>query len=134
MALYSTQDSEAEDGWLADINTTLLVDVMLVLLIIFLITIPVPLHSVNLDMPSRRATTAVPEVVVLQIDAQSFVLWGSDKLSSLFDVNTRIAAAAAQPAQPEIHVQPSSDAPYAFVAGVLGMAKKAGLQGVGVVN
>ena len=109
---------------------------MLVLLIIFLITIPVPLHSVNLDMPSRQVTTAVPEVVVLQIDAQSFVLWGSDKLSSLFDVNTRIAAAAAaaQPAQPEIHVQPSSDAPYPFVAGVLGMAKKAGLQGVGVVN
>ena len=140
MKLYSHHLSpqlavpELDAAPLVEMNTTPLIDVLLVLIVMLIITIPVPLHSVNLDMPSRQATTAVPEVVVLQIDAQGFVVWGGDKLPSLLEVNARIAAAAAQSVQPEIHLQPSPDAPYAFVAGVLVMAKKAGLQKVGVVN
>ena len=119
---------------LVEMNTTPLIDVLLVLIVMLIITIPVPLHSVNLDMPSRQMTSTVPEVVVLQIDAKGFVVWGGDSLASMADVNARIAAAAAQSVQPEIHLQPSPDAPYAFVAGVLVMAKKAGLQKIGVVN
>ena len=140
MKLYSHHLSpqlavpELDAAPLVEMNTTPLIDVLLVLIVMLIITIPVPLHSVNLDMPSRQATTAVPEVVVLQIDAQGFVVWGGDKLPSLLEVNARIAAAAAQSVQPEIHLQASPDAPYAFVAGVLVMAKKAGLQRVGVVN
>ncbi len=140
MKLYSHHLSpqlavpELDAAPLVEMNTTPLIDVLLVLIVMLIITIPVPLHSVNLDMPSRQATTAVPEVVVLQIDAQGFVVWGGDKLPSLLEVNARIAAAAAQSVQPEIHLQPSPDAPYAFVAGVLVMAKKSGLQKVGVVN
>ena len=140
MKLYSQHLSthigaqEAEASPLVEMNTTPLIDVLLVLIVTLIITIPVPLHSVNLDMPSAQATTAVPEVVVLQIDAQGFVLWGGDKLANMADVNARIAAAAAQAVQPEIHLQPSPDAPYAFVAGVLVMANKAGLLKVGIVN
>lgn len=119
---------------LVEMNTTPLIDVLLVLIVMLIITIPVPLHSVNLDMPSRQAATATPEVVVLQIDAQGFVVWGGDKLANMADVNARIAAAAAQRVQPEIHLQPAPDTPYAFVAGVLVLAKKAGLQKVGVLN
>ena len=119
---------------LVEMNTTPLIDVLLVLIVMLIITIPVPLHSVNLDMPSRQATTATPDVVVLQIDAKGFVVWGGDSLPSMVDVNARIAAAAAQNVQPEIHLQPSPDTPYAFVASVLVMAKKAGLIKVGVVN
>ena len=125
---------EAEATPLVEMNTTPLIDVLLVLIVMLIITIPVPLHSVKLDMPSRQVTTAVPEVVVLQIDAKGFVVWSGDSLADMADVNARIAAAAAQPVQPEIHLQPSPDAPYAFVAGVLVMAKKAGLLKVGVVN
>lgn len=125
---------EAEATPLVEMNTTPLIDVLLVLIVMLIITIPVPLHSVNLDMPSRQVTTTVPEVVVLQIDAKGFVVWGGDSLTNMSDVNARIAAAAAQPVQPEIHLQPSADTPYAFVAGVLVMAKKAGLLKVGVVN
>ena len=140
MKLYSqhlshraaTQDADAAP--LVEMNTTPLIDVLLVLIVMLIITIPVPLHSVNLDMPSKQATSTVPEVVVLQIDAQGFIVWGGDKLTNLADVNARIAEAAAQPVQPEIHLQPAPDAPYAFVAGVLVMAKKAGLLKVGVVN
>ena len=119
---------------LVEMNTTPLIDVLLVLIVMLIITIPVPLHSVNLDMPSRQATTTTPEVVVLQIDAKGFVVWGGDRLASMADVNARIAAAAAQSVQPEIHLHPSPDAPYAFVAGVLVLAKKAGLIKVGVAN
>ena len=125
---------EAEATPLVEMNTTPLIDVLLVLIVMLIITIPVPLHSVKLDMPSRQVTTAVPEVVVLQIDAKGFVVWSGDSLADMADVNARIAAAAAQPVQPEIHLQPSPDAPYAFVAGVLVMAKNAGLLKVGVVN
>ena len=140
MKLYSQHLSphiatlEAEASPLVEMNTTPLIDVLLVLIVMLIITIPVPLHSVNLDMPSRQTTTVAPEVVVLQIDAQGFVLWGGDKLANMADVNVHIAAAAAQPVQPEIHLQPSPDAPYAFVAGVLVMANKAGLLKVGIVN
>jgi biopolymer transport protein ExbD len=129
-----TAASEADAAPMVEMNTTPLIDVLLVLIVMLIITIPVPLHSVNLDMPSAQATANVPEVVLLQIDAKGFVVWGGDKLPSLADVNARIAAAAAQPVQPEIHLQPSPDTPYAFVAGVLVMAKNAGLQKVGVVN
>ena len=119
---------------LVEMNTTPLIDVLLVLIVMLIITIPVPLHSVNLDMPSRQAATTAPEVVLLQIDAKGFVVWGGKRLASMADVNARIAAAAAQSVQPEIHLQPSPDTPYAFVASVLVLAKKAGLQKVGVVN
>ena len=61
-------------------------------------------------------------------------MWGSDRLASMADLNGRIANAAFQTVQPEIHLQPSPDTPYSFVASVLVMANKAGLQKVGVVN
>ena len=119
---------------LVEMNTTPLIDVLLVLIVMLIITIPVPLHSVNLDMPSKQATSSVPEVVVLEIDAKGFVVWEGDKLASMAEVNARISVAAAQAVQPEIHVQPAPDVPYAFVAGVLTVAKKAGLLKVGVTR
>jgi len=139
MKLYtghvSPQAAAVQDAApLVEMNTTPLIDVLLVLIVMLIITIPVPLHAVKLDMPSRQLATTVPEVVVLKIDAKGFVVWDGDTLASTADVNARMAAAAAQSAQPEIHLQPSPDAPYAFVAGVLVMAKRAGLQKVGLVN
>ena len=140
MKLYTTHlsrynaPSEADAAPLVEMNTTPLIDVLLVLIVMLIITIPVPLHSVNLDMPSRQAAANVPEVVLLKIDAQGFVVWGSDRLASMADLNSRISNAAAQAVQPEIHLQPSPDTPYSFAASVLVMAKKAGLQKVGVVN
>jgi biopolymer transport protein ExbD len=139
MKLYTGDISPEADAVqdaapLIEMNTTPLIDVLLVLIVMLIITIPVPLHAVKLDMPSRQLATTVPEVVVLKIDAKGFMVWDGDTLASLADVNARMAAAAAQNVQPEIHLQPSSDAPYAFVAGVLVMAKRAGLQKVGLVN
>ena len=119
---------------LVEMNTTPLIDVLLVLIVMLIITIPVPLDSISLDTPSKQASSVEPEVVVVQIDAKGFVVWDDDELASMEQVNARLASTAALRKQPEVRVLPSPDTPYAFVAAVLVMAKKAGLQKVGVVN
>jgi biopolymer transport protein ExbD len=140
MKLYSDQltnrsgGSETDAGPLVEMNTTPLIDVLLVLLVMLIITIPVQLHAVSLDMPSSQVSPVEPEVVLVQMDAAGFVRWNSESVPDLGMLNTRVASAAAMAVQPEIHLSPSSDTPYAFVAAFLVMAQKAGLTKVGVVN
>jgi biopolymer transport protein ExbD len=107
--------------------------VMLVLLVMLIITIPVQLHSVNLDLPSAQ-TQQEPEIIRLQIDAQGFVRWNEELITEVAALHTRLAQAAQLPRQPEIHVTPTPDTPYALVAGMLAIAQRAGLRQVGVVN
>ncbi|MES2414695.1 MAG: biopolymer transporter ExbD [Pseudomonadota bacterium] len=131
----SSADADGDEaGLMVEMNTTPLIDVMLVLLVMLIITIPVQLHSVNLDMPSMQAASSPPEVVEVQMDASGFLQWNGETLSDMQAVQARITAARAQAVQPEIHLKPSFDTPYAFVAAFLVMANKAGLQKVGVVN
>ena len=132
--LSGNKGDEAEAGPMVEMNTTPLIDVMLVLLVMLIITIPVQLHSVNLDMPSLQASAAPPEVVEVRMDAAGFLQWNGETLSDMQAVQSRIAAARAQAVQPEIHLKPSFDTPYSFVAAFLVMANRAGLQKVGVVN
>ncbi|MES2512218.1 MAG: biopolymer transporter ExbD [Pseudomonadota bacterium] len=128
----SAGDDEAAP--MVEMNTTPLIDVMLVLLVMLIITIPVQLHSVNLDMPSLLAADSPPEVVDVEMNAAGFLQWNGETLADMQAVQGRIAAATAQAVQPEIHLKPSADTPYAFVAAFLVMANRAGLQKVGVVN
>ncbi|MES2944303.1 MAG: biopolymer transporter ExbD [Pseudomonadota bacterium] len=140
MKLYSqylsgssvANDSEASP--MVEMNTTPLIDVLLVLLVMLIITIPVQLHSIGLDMPSYQASATEPEVVVVQMDAAGFLTWNAELVPDLEVLNARVNAAAAMAVQPEIHLRPSSDTPYAFVAAFLVMTQKAGLRKVGVVN
>ncbi len=118
----------------SDINTTPLVGVLMALVIMLMITVPVPLYALKIDMPSRQSGSMEPEIVVVEIDAQGFVFWAGTKLTTLNDISEQMAISAQQPQQPEIHVLPAPDAPYGFVTAVLIMAKKAGLQRVGVTN
>ncbi len=140
MKLYSQHlspqrsSNEAEPSPMIEMNTTPLIDVMLVLIVMLIITIPVQLHSVNLDLPSAQTSPVVPEVVVLQMDAAGFLRWGADTVPDIAALNAKVSAAAAQPVQPEIHLRPAADTPYAYVAAFLAMAQKAGLTKVGVVN
>ena len=126
--------AESEPSPMIEMNTTPLIDVMLVLIVMLIITIPVQLHSVNLDLPSVQASAVVPEVVVLQMDAAGFLRWDNDAVPDVASLNAKVATAAAMPVQPEIHLRPSADTPYAYVAAFLAMAQKAGLTKVGVVN
>jgi biopolymer transport protein ExbD len=139
MKLYSQHLSphlggaEAEPSPMIEMNTTPLIDVMLVLIVMLIITIPMQLHSVNLDLPSAQVSAKVPDVVVLQMDAAGFLRWDNEAIADLATLNTKVSTAAAMPVQPEIHLRPSADTPYAYVAAFLAMAQKAGLTKVGVV-
>jgi biopolymer transport protein ExbD len=132
--LARTSSDEDEAGPMVEMNTTPLIDVMLVLLVMLIITIPVQLHSVNLDMPSQQASATTPEVVEVGMDAAGFLRWNGETLSSMQAVQARMAEATAQAVQPEIHLKPSFDTPYSLVAAFLVMANRAGLQKVGVVS
>lgn len=119
-----------------DINTTPLIDVMLVLLIMFIITIPMQLHSVNLNMPTGNppASEVKPEVLRIDIDAQSVVTWNGEPISQFEELERRMSEQVARPVQPEVHLRPDRGAGYAVVARVLASAQRTGLTKIGVVG
>lgn len=128
--------SEPDPEPMADINTTPLVDVLLVLLVMLIVTIPIQLQSVSLEMPGRNSPPpAVPPVVVrLDIDAAGRYLWDGDPLADRAALEAKLHAAAAQANQPEIHVRPDRRAKYDAVAAALSSAQREGLQKIGIVG
>jgi biopolymer transport protein ExbD len=126
-------DAEHEEQPMVEMNTTPLIDVMLVLIVMLIITIPVQLHAVPLDMPSQTRT-ATPSLVRLQIDAAGFVRWEGELISDTTTLDARLRAAAQLGEQPEIHITPEPNTPYALVVSMTALAQKMGLRKVGVVN
>ncbi len=126
----------AADEPLVDINTTPLIDVMLVLLIMLIITIPIQLHSVNLNMPAGNPppSDAKPEVLRIDIDPASTVLWNGEAVAAGEALEERMQQAAAQAVQPEVHIRPDRKARYDVVAGVLASAQRIGLTKIGIVG
>ena len=120
----------------SDINTTPLIDVMLVLLVMLIITIPIQLHSVNLGLPVGRPPPieAKPEVVRIDIDPASIVRWNGEPLADAAELHARLQAAAAQPSPPEVHVRPHQRAKYDRFADVMVAADQAGLRKLGVIG
>ena len=125
-----------DDLPVADINTTPLIDVMLVLLVMIIITIPVQLHAVNLHLPvgDPPPQTVKPEVVQIDIAAGGALAWNGVALVDAADLKAHLAAAAAQPTQPEMHVRPDKAAKYDAFAAVMVAANQAGLTKVGVTG
>jgi biopolymer transport protein ExbD len=121
---------------LIDINTTPLIDVMLVLLVMLIITLPIQLHSVNLNMPTGNPPPPLvkPEVVKLDIDANSVVYWNGDALADRETLESKLSAAAQTNPQPEIHLRPDKSAKYAIVAAVMASAQRLGATKIGIVG
>jgi len=119
-----------------DINTTPLIDVMLVLLVMLIITIPIQLHSVNLNMPVGHPPPPLypPEVVKIDIDPGSTVYWNGEALPSREVLESRLATASTQQPQPEIHLRPDKQARYEVVAGVMASSQRLGLTKIGIVG
>ena len=119
-----------------DINTTPLIDVMLVLLIMLIITIPVQLHSINLDMPTGTPPPAIkkPTIVRIEIDARNVVHWNDKILTDRAELDTLLQLASQQQPQPEVHIKPQGKAKYEIVAGVLASAQRNGLTKLGIVG
>ena len=118
-----------------DINTTPLIDVMLVLIIMLIITIPVQLHAVNLNLPQGKPPPNKPPVVVtIDIHADGSVLWDSLAVAdqAALELKLREVAIAAEP--PEVHLRPDGQAAYGAVARVLASAQRLGVTQLGMVG
>jgi len=120
-----------------EINTTPLIDVMLVLLIMLIITIPMQLHTVELDLPvpadSPPPPPKEPRIVSIGIGPQTAIQWNGQTVD-LTVLNERLAAAAIQPDQPELHVRPDALASYSTVVHVMASIKQRGLTKVGLTG
>jgi biopolymer transport protein ExbD len=121
---------------MVDINTTPLIDVMLVLLIMLIITIPIQTHAVKLDMPRDNPPPQLvqPEVVDLEIDFDGSILWNGAAVPDRLALEQDLRAAAAKDPQPEIHLAPNKLAKYAAVAMVLAEAQRLGVVKIGLVG
>jgi len=133
MALHIAQDGE--DELLSAINTTPLVDVMLVLLIIFLITVPVVTHTVPVQLPHERnqPTQTAPRNINISVDAQGNIYWNQDKLAGLDELQKKLLAVSGNVPQPEVHVWGDQNAHYQAVGEVLLASQRAGIQKVGFI-
>ena len=130
---FGTQ--EDADDVMNEINMTPLVDVMLVLLIIFIITVPVMKHSVNVDLPqaSNQPEDIKPETVRLSVDASGQYHWNEALLSD-DELTPRLQAEAAKEPQPELHIRGDKAVRYERVAQAMAAAQRAGVRKIGFVT
>ncbi|MCL4747880.1 MAG: biopolymer transporter ExbD [Burkholderiaceae bacterium] len=121
---------------MSEINTTPLVDVMLVLLVIFIITAPLLTHSIKLDLPNAQASASAdkPETVTLSIDASGAIYWNDVAVADEFVLAQRFAQAAARLPQPELHLRADRETRYQRIAEVMSAAQRAGIARIGFVT
>ena len=136
MAMQTTGDNR-EGEPMMDINTTPLIDVMLVLLIMFIITIPIQTHAVKLDLPVNQPNQAPPPINpvknILSINAQDQVLWNGTAVS-MTQLRSYLDTTQQMNPIPELHLQPDATARYEVVDEVLAVTKQAHVQKMGFVG
>jgi biopolymer transport protein ExbD len=127
--------SSGEPEMMMEINTTPLIDVMLVLLVMLIITIPIQLHSVNLEMPvgTPPVNLVKPEKVQIDIDDKSVVYWQGLAVSAP-ELDEKMKTMALQQPQPEVHIRPNKASQYAVFANVLSSSKRLGLTKIAVIG
>ena len=132
MAIGTQDDS---DEMLSEINMIPFIDVMLVLLIIFIITVPVIKHAVNIDLPraSNEKVLDKPENVRLSVDAEGVYYWNELRVEDA-DFEQRLAQAAAQEPQPELHIRGDKAVRYERVAQAMAAAQRAGVRKIGFIT
>jgi biopolymer transport protein ExbD len=127
--------SDTDDDFNPEINTTPLVDVMLVLLIIFIITIPVINHSVKIDLPraTNQRDEIKPENINLSIDAQGLMYWNNETIDAA-QMNARIAEASKKTPQPELHIRAERTTQYEKIVEIMAAAQSGGLSKIGFIT
>ena len=125
-----------EDQMNSAINTTPLVDVMLVLLIIFLITIPVVTQSIQLDLPKERnvPTQTKPENILLAVSKDGDIYWGVQQVPNIDTLVERLKKEAVKEPQPEVHIRGDQEARYESVGRVVVACQRAGIMKVGFIT
>jgi biopolymer transport protein ExbD len=136
MNLASADGNGGDDEMNATINTTPLVDVMLVLLIIFLITVPVVTASVPLQLPQERnqPTQTRPDNIVIAVDRDGELYWGNERLADADALLARLKTVAVKTPQPELHIRGDGEARYDSVGRVVLAAQRAGMHKVGFIT
>jgi len=121
---------------MAEINTTPLVDVMLVLLVIFIITAPLLTHAIRLDLPSAQApvSSEAPETVTVSIDAKEQLFWNDAPLADAQALRERLVGIAQRTPQPELHLRADQQVRYQRIAEVMSAAQSAGVTKIGFVT
>ncbi|MDB5874311.1 MAG: exbD [Ramlibacter sp.] len=130
---FGTQDET--DEVMNEINMTPLVDVMLVLLIIFIITVPVMKHAVNIDLPraSSRPQDAKPQTVRLSVDADGAYYWNESRVDDK-ELARMLKVEAVRDPQPELHIRGDKNVRYERVALAMSAAQQAGLRKIGFIT
>jgi len=121
---------------MCDINTTPLIDVMLVLLVTLIVTLPVMTHAVILELPQAppQSNDSLPQAIDLEIDYDGTVVWNGTALATWQQLEDHLHTEAQRTPQPEIHLHPDRRAKYDWVAKVLAAAQRNRLQNVGFVD
>jgi len=131
------QVGNAGGGVMCDINTTPLIDVMLVLLVTLIVSLPIMTHAVKLDMPQNNNPPPPdqrPEVIDLEIDFDGTVVWNGTVVQSLGQLEGYFGEEAKKDVQPEIQLRPDRRAKYDYVAKVLAAAQRNRMKKIGFVN
>jgi biopolymer transport protein ExbD len=143
MTTYGTQPrltreplADAASGMLCEINTTPLIDIMLVLLITLIIALPLMTHGVSIELPHAAPPqqTAPPEVIDLDIEFDGTVLWNGTVMESLQQLARYLRSEAPKDPQPQMRLRPDPRARYDTVAKVLALAQQNGLKRVGFID
>jgi biopolymer transport protein ExbD len=127
----------SEGGEMCDINTTPLIDVMLVLLVTLIVSLPIMTHAVKLDMPQappEQQQQIRPEVIDLEIDFDGTVVWNGTTVPDVETLENYFRSEAPKEPQPEIHLRPDRRVKYNFVASVLAAAQRNHMRRIGFVN
>ena len=124
---------------MVDINTTPLIDVMLVLLIMFIITIPIQTHAVKMNMPvpsNAAPPPQPPEVIRIDVDFDGTISWNGEVIQpgDRAAIETRLASVAAMPEQAEVHLRPNKLVVYKHVAMIMATAQRLGVTKIGIVG
>ena len=128
---------QSDDGVLVDINTTPLIDVMLVLLIMFIITIPIQTHAVKMNMPvpnNAAPPPKPPEIIRIDVDFDGTIGWNGEIVADRADLEARLSRVAAEADQAEVHLRPNKLVTYKVVAMILASAQRLGVIKIGIVG
>lgn len=119
-----------------EMNMTPLIDVMLVLIIMLIITIPKQNHSVNLNMPvgTPPPPTVEPVIMTIDVDFDGTILWDGVQIADRKALEAKMASVAAMADQPEVHLRPNKLVSYKYVAGVMATAQRLGVTKIGMVG
>ncbi len=125
-----------EDSVMVEMNTTPLIDVMLVLIIMLIITIPLQTHAVKMNMPVGPSSVPPkpPEIVRIDVDFDGTIGWNGEIVPDRATLENKLSMVAAQPDQPEVHLRPNKLVSYKVVAMVMASAQRLGVTKIGLVG